>query len=210
MITRIPVGTTGARNIATIQDPFINVSDQQNRGIDVTLRIDQDLGNMGSLSLNAQMTWQLEDKIALFPGNVVDDNGEAGDPKWVGDFNLAWEKGAWTIFYGLDVTGGTSDLEDLKRTLGAGRTCRTSIFRPGPQFCPDIRLSPTFYHSASITRRVGDDFRITLGMANIFDTKPPRASTVFSGITSLGQAPAFGSQYDYFGRRLFLNVRGNF
>jgi iron complex outermembrane receptor protein len=30
------------------------------------------------------------------------------------------------------------------------------------------------------------------------------------GIAVLGQVPVFGSQYDYIGRRLFLNVRGNF
>ncbi len=215
LITRAPVGSTDALNILAIRDSYVNINNQKNRGIDATVRIDQDLGNLGSLSFNAQMTWQLEDKIALFNNTVIDDNGEAGEPKWVGDFNLAWEKGSWTIFYGLDVTGGTSDLADLKRTLGNDvngnpRTCRTSIFRPGPQFCPDVRLSPTFYHSASITHRVGDDFRITLGMANILDTKPPRASTVFSGITAIGQAPAFGSQYDYLGRRIFLNVRGNF
>lgn len=215
LITRAPAGAPDAQNIRAVRDSYVNINNQKNRGIDVTARIDQDLGKWGSLSFNAQMTWQLADKIALFDDTVIDDNGEAGEPKWVGDFNLAWEKGPWTLFYGLDVTGGTSDLEDLKRTLGNDangnpRTCRTSIFRPGPQFCPDVRLSPTVYHSASITRRIGDDFRITLGMANIFDTKPPRASTVFSGITAIGQAPAFGSQYDYFGRRIFLNVRGNF
>ncbi|MGH6978346.1 MAG: hypothetical protein ACRED4_03505, partial [Brevundimonas sp.] len=99
-----------------------------------------------------------------------------------------------------------------------GSECRTSIFRPGaPEglpripFCPDVRLSPTFYHSASITREIGDKFQLTVGVANLFNTKPPRASTVFNGgIASLGQVPAFGSQYDYFGRRLFVNVRGNF
>ena len=210
LITRAPTGAADALNIRAIRDSYININSQKNRGIDVTAQIQQDLGNMGTLSFNAQMTWQLEDKVALFDNTVIDDNGEASEPKWVGDFNIEWEKGSWTLFYGLDVTGGTSDLEDLKRTLGGGRTCRTSIFRPGPQFCPDVRLSPTFYHSASVTHRVGEDFRITLGMANILDTKPPRASVPFSGISAIGQAPAFGSQYDYLGRRVFVQVRGNF
>lgn len=210
LITRAPAGATDALNIRAVQDSYVNVNRQKNRGFDVTAQIEQDMGEMGTLSFSAQMTWQTKDTVALFDNTVIDDNGEAGEPKWVGDFNLAWEKDDWTLFYGLDVTGGTSDLEDLKRTLGGGRTCRTSIFRPGPQFCPDVRLSPTFYHSASVTYRMNEEFQITLGMANILDTKPPRASTVFSGISAIGQAPAFGSQYDYFGRRLFLNVRGRF
>ena len=62
----------------------------------------------------------------------------------------------------------------------------------------------------SVTREIADKFAITLGVANIFDTPPPRASTVLSGITAIGQAPAFGTQYDYMGRRVFLNVRGSF
>lgn len=209
LITRAPAGNPAAQNITQVTDTFVNINDQRNRGVDVTFRLDQDLGNLGSVTIRAQMTWQLEDKVALFEGTVIDDNGEAGDPKWVGDFNLSWTKGPWTVFYGLDVTGGTSDLEDLLATQG-GNACRTSIFRPGGRFCPDIRLSPTFYHSTSITREIDDKFQITVGMANIFDTPPPRASTALSGITAIGQAPAFGSQYDYLGRRLFLNVRGSF
>lgn len=209
LITRAPAGDPAALNITQVLDTYVNINRQRNRGIDVTLRIDQDLGKLGSLSFGAQMTWQIEDKIGLFEGTVVNDNGEAGDPKWVGDFNLSWNKGPWTVFYGMDVTGGTSNLSDLLKSQG-GNACRTSIFRPGGRFCQDVRLSPTFYHSMSVTREIADKFAITLGVANIFDTPPPRASTVLSGITAIGQAPAFGTQYDYMGRRVFLNVRGSF
>lgn len=208
LITRAGTGPD-VQNITDIVDTYININDQKNRGIDVTARISQDLGNAGTLSFLAQMTWQIDDTIELFEGTIIDDNGEAGDPKWTGDFNLSWNKGPWTIFYGLDVTGGTSDAQDLLDVQG-NDPCRTSVFRPGGRFCPDTRLAPTFYHSASITREIDDKFIITLGMANIFDTPPPRASTVFTGIDAVGQAPVFGSQYDYFGRRLFLNVRGSF
>ncbi|ALJ12818.1 TonB-dependent receptor domain-containing protein [Sphingopyxis macrogoltabida] len=195
-------------NISQILDTYVNINKQRNKGIDVTLRLDQDLGNLGSLTFTSQMTWQIKDTIGLFDGFIIDDNGEAGDPKWVGDFNLSWEKGPWTVFYGMDVIGGTSNAADLLDTQGS--PCRTSIFRPGGLYCQDTRLSPTFYHSASVTREIADKFAITLGVANIFDTAPPRASTVQAGITAIGQAPAFGSQYDYFGRRVFLNLRGNF
>ncbi|NIJ36700.1 iron complex outermembrane receptor protein [Sphingopyxis panaciterrae] len=208
LITRANSGPE-VDNITDIEDSYINISDQRNRGIDVTLRVNQDLGNLGALEFRAQMTWQTKDTIELFPGTLIDDNGEAGDPKWVGDFSLSWEKGPWTIFYGLDVTGGTSDLQDLLDTQG-GSACRTSIYRPGGSFCPDVRLSPTFYHSMSVTREIDDKFAITLGVSNMFDTAPPRFSTVLGGITAIGNSPAFGTQYDYFGRRVFMNVRGKF
>lgn len=209
LFTRVPDGQSDEMNVDTVTDTYVNIARQRNRGFDVTLNIGQDLGNLGSLEFRAQMTWQIKDKTALFPGTIVDDNGEAGDPKWVGDFNLAWSKGPWTVFYGLDVIGGTSDLGDLLDERGTA--CPNSpLFYPGGPVCPDVRLSPTFYHSVSVTREVADKFAITLGVANLFDTAPPRASIPFTGITAIGQAPAFGSQYDYLGRRVFLNIRSDF
>ncbi|WP_164114603.1 TonB-dependent receptor [Sphingorhabdus sp. Alg239-R122] len=207
-ITRSPAGATDEFNITAVSDTFVNINSQDNRGIDVTARIVQDLGNLGTLSLLGQMTWQIEDKIELFDGTPIDDNGENGEPIWVGDFNITWNKGAVSAFWGIDVIGGTSDEEDLLDTQGS--LCRTSIFRPGPEFCPDTRLSPTFYHSASLSLRVQDSFTITAGMSNLFNTRPPRASTVFAGVRSIGQAPVFASQYDYVGRRAFVSVNAAF
>ena len=197
-----------AQSVASVTDRYVNISRQQGRGVDVSLAVDQDLGNLGSLTFRAQMTWQVEDKVALFPGTEIDDNGKIGNPKWVGDFNLGWTKDKWTLFYGLDVTGAASNEEDLLRAQG-GDPCRTSSFRPGGRFCPDVSVPATFYHSLSLSRDVADRFRITLGVANLFDTPPPRVSTVVTATPPvIGQAPAFGTQYDYLGRRFFLGVRG--
>ena len=197
-----------AQSVASVTDRYVNISRQQGRGVDVSLAVDQDLGNLGSLAFRAQMTWQVEDKVELFPGTEIDDNGTIGNPKWVGDFNLGWTKDKWTLFYGLDVTGAASNEEDLLRAQG-GDPCRTSSFRPGGRFCPDVSVPATFYHSLSLSRDVADRFRITLGVANLFDTPPPRVSTVVTATPPvIGQAPAFGTQYDYLGRRFFLGVRG--
>ena len=197
-----------AQSVATVTDRYVNISRQQGRGVDLSLAVDQDLGNLGSLTFRAQMTWQVEDKVELFPGTEIDDNGKIGNPKWVGDFNLAWTKDKWTLFYGLDVTGAASNEEDLLRAQG-GDPCRTSSFRPGGRFCPDVSVPATFTHSLSLSRDVADRFRITLGVANLFDTPPPRVSTVVTATPPvIGQAPAFGTQYDYLGRRFFLGVRG--
>ncbi len=128
-------------------------------------------------AFRAQMTRQVEDEVELFPGTTVDDNGKIGNPKWVGDFNLGWTKDKWTLFYGLDVIGAASNTADLLRAQG-GDACRTSSFRPGGRFCPDVSVPATFYGSLSLSRDVADRFRITLGVANLFDTPPPRVSTV--------------------------------
>lgn len=227
LITRAPEGDPEEFNITEIDSPFINVSNQKNRGVDVTGRITHDLGNLGRLSFLAQMTWQLEDKLDLFgnAGSVVELNGLVGDPRWVGDFNLTWAKGPWTVTYGLDVIGSADNkeelLEDAASAIGDDG-CRTSAFRPGVppeeaaaggrvRFCPDVSVPKIAYHSLSVTRRIGEKFEFSLGMSNIFDKKPPRVSTVFNGgIAALGQVPFFGSQYDYLGRRVFASVRGSF
>ena len=227
LITRLPVGDPDELNIDEIQDPYINVSNQRNRGIDVTGRIIHDFGKLGELEFLAQMTWQLEDELDLFgnAGSIVELNGEVGDPKWVGDFNLSWKKGPWTVIYGLDVIGSADNLEDLRDEQGSAldeNDCRTSLFRPGVppdeaaaggrvRFCPDVSVPAVAYHAMSVTREIADKFEFTLGVANIFDKKPPRVSTVFNGgISVLGQVPVFASQYDYLGRRVFINVRGSF
>lgn len=207
LFTRTATGPD-AQSVATVTDRYVNISRQWNRGVDLSLAIDQDLGKLGSLAFRAQMTWQVKDKVALFPGTEVNDNGKIGNPKWVGDFNLGWMKDGWTLFYGIDVTGAASNEADLLKAQG-GDACRTSSFRPGGRFCPDVSVPATFYHSLSLSRDVAERFRITLGVANLFDTPPPRVSTVITATPLvIGQAPAFGTQYDYLGRRFFLSVRG--
>src|SRR3546814_8649647 len=123
-------GGPDAQSVASVTDRYVNISRQRNRGVDLSLAIDQDLGNLGALTFRAQMIWQARDKVELFPGTEIDDNGKIGNPKWVGDFNLGWMKDDWTLFYGLDVTGAASNEEDLLRAQG-GDACRTSSFRPG-------------------------------------------------------------------------------
>ncbi len=199
------VGSPRFGQITDVRDPFININRQRNRGVDLTARVTQDLGNLGRLSLLGQTTWQIEDLFELFQGFEADDNGESGEPVFVGDFKLTYDTGPWSVFYGLSVTGGTSDEQDLRDARG-GEICFNSSLRGGP-ICPIFKLEPQFYHAASVTRDVGKRFSMTLGMSNLFDNKPPRVSGSFSPIGGIGQAPVFGTQYDLVGRRAFVSVR---
>ena len=199
------VGPTGGSpsNVFDIKDSFININSQQNEGIDVTARITHDFGNDTTLSIQGIMTWQFEDRVALFSGLFEDSNGEAGEPKWVGDFRVNLDTGPWNFFYGLDVVGGTNDEQDYLDANGT--LCPTFTTYPGP-VCLDLRLPATFYHSASISRDINDQFRITVGMTNITNETPPRASQVGGdGITQFGTG-VLTSQYDLIGRRAFINV----
>lgn len=196
--------------IATVSDPFINIASQRNAGVDVTTNIRQNLGRHGTFNFLASMTFQTKDTFLLLAGSEkTSDNGESGSPKWVGDFNMTWQsrnKG-WSVFYGMDVIGKTSDRKDFLRANG-GDECIDSALRG--RYCPKLNTPMTFYHNASVTKSINDRFDFTLGVSNLFNTAPPRVSVLNGGqISTLGPVVA-ASQYDFLGRRFFVNVSSRF
>ena len=209
LFTRAAPGSAEFPNILTVRDAFINVNEEKNRGVDLTGQMTQDLGRFGKLSALAQMTWSIEDTVQLFEGSDVTGEGTSGEPKWVGDFRFTWDKGPWSLFWGINVVGGTSDEQNLRDAQGD--TCFTNNVYGGT-VCPIYRLSPTFYHNVSITRNIGDRFQLILGVSNLFDTHPPLVSNAFSTafISTIGNAPTFGTQYDFIGRRAFVSVKAKF
>lgn len=197
-------------NINQVFDKFVNIASQRNSGVDLTVNVRQDLGGLGSLSATADMTWQTKDTFQLLPTSPsTSDNGEAGSPRWIGDFRFNWELpgGGTSLFYGINVIGGTSDVQDFLEDNGGDRCIDSTLYG---RYCPDLTASATFYHNVSITQEVGDRFDITLGVSNLFDTRPPRVSVLNGGeISMLGPVVA-ASQYSFVGRRAFLNVSAKF
>jgi iron complex outermembrane receptor protein len=149
------------------------------------------------------MTWQTKDRIALSDTLFEDENGEAGQPIFVADFNVALESGPWSLFWGMDVIGGTDDREDWLDNNAD--LCPTFTVYPG-QTCLDLTTDATFYHAISVTREFEEHFRVTAGISNLFDTHPPRTSQVGGdGIQQFGLGN-FYSQYDNIGRSGFINL----
>ncbi|QDP19356.1 TonB-dependent receptor domain-containing protein [Sphingomonas xanthus] len=225
LFTREPTGTLNEFAIDNITNPFINIASQRNKGVDVTLDVRHRLGSMGNLNFVLAATRQLKDNVLLLPGSPLEsDNGEAGSPKWVGEANLTWTSRdrKWTVFYGIDFIGKTSNVGDFLEDNSdddpaTNDLCIDSVnvVTGDPLrglYCPDLRLSPTWYHHLSVSRTLGDreEFEMTLGVSNLFNTKPPRISTLNGGqIATLGQTAAV-SQYDLIGRRYFVNVTRRF
>ena len=189
------------------------MNEQKNSGIDVTINVNQGLGKLGKLSFLGQMTWQFVDKVSLFAGNVRDDNGKAGQPRWTGDFKFTWAPTPRTsVFYGLNVVGRTNNDADYQRAFGlaSNTLCQTTDIYG--TYCANLTAKPTFYHSMSISQKIDDDkFDITLGVTNLFNTRPPRVTIQGSNslngnaIQTVGQS-VFTSQYDLLGRRIFVAV----
>lgn len=189
-------------NIAVAFDQFFNINSQRNKGVDVTTRIIHDFAGDTTLTIQGQMTWQTRDRIALFDGFFSDSNGEAGEPIFVGDFYAQLDTGPWSVFYGLDVIGGTDSTADFIRDNGT--LCPTYVSLG--TVCLQLKTPAQFYHSVSVTRDLNDNFTITAGMSNITDNKPPRTSQIGGdGTRSVGQGLLY-SQYDLLGRRAFVNL----
>ena len=209
-------------SIISVRNPYININSQRNRGLDLTARVSQDLGRFGRLAILGQGTWQLEDRLELFAGFASDDNGEIGEPKFVGNLRTTWDKGPWSVFYGVDVIGAVSSEQDLRNLSGRAldRCVTTASAATAAQFagaairggnyCNIYKFDPVFYHSASVTRQFGTRFSLTAGINNLFDTNPPRPSGSFGTVGTTGQTATFATQYDLIGRRAFLSARARF
>jgi iron complex outermembrane receptor protein len=221
LFVRAPADASNEFSILTVNDPFLNIDTQHNVSLDFTTRFRQDLGNWGNLSMYSLVSYQLKDKFTLFQGFTANDNGEVGDPKWVGDMTLTWSKNPITLTYGLRMIAGTSDRQDLVNSNGqpVGPTGSSNLtpnyclatatayaIRGGP-YCPVYKLPRVAYHSLSAEIAVNNNFSFIVGMANIFNKKPPLVSTVGSPISAFGQVPLLGTYYDYIGRRVFVTAR---
>jgi iron complex outermembrane receptor protein len=202
--------------IGNVIDPYINIASQVNKGVDFTALIQHNLGRWGSLTLLGNATYQLKDKQILLPNSpAVDNNGDIGDPKFVADVNATWRPhGGWTFFWGTEIYGKASNEGKYKDRHG-GSLCHED--NPSPiwgDYCVKLTVPTYFYHSASVTKEFGDPkhkLEMTLGVRNIFDTKPPRVSTIGGGGLPSLIGPVVGtSQYDFLGRRVFFNISKKF
>ncbi len=184
--------------ITVVHDNYINIATQKNRGLDLTVRYRRDIPWSTKLTLDGQFTWQFEDKQALFADNVVDSNGQVGDPDFTGLVNARLDKGPWTATWSVELIGKASSAEQLGFDHNAART----IFYK-------VHTELVAYHSISLKRKF-NDWSLMLGIANLFDRDPPSVTTLNLGAFNTIGRSILASQYDYTGRRFFIDVTKKF
>ncbi|KKO49150.1 TonB-dependent receptor [Arsukibacterium sp. MJ3] len=190
--------------ISDVRGGYLNIATQINRGFDLTLgyRIDTPVGQ---LSTTYQHTRQLEASQQLFAtSESVDRTGEFGRPKDVGNLMVALDYEDWTFNWTARYIGSVSNYT----RYGQGEYRDTATYR-GDEVKLVLHSDAVIYHAFSVTK----DFRdagvdVTFGVANAFDKEPPKVSSI-GGVTRMGTS-AFYSQYDWLGRRMFLNVSYQF
>jgi len=185
--------------IDTIRDAFINIASQRNRGYDLAAVWRTDIG-AGTLTFDGQATVQTEASRELFAGNFEDTNGELGRPELVGRLFTYYDHGPWTLFWGANYVDSVSNVESYGAT--------TAVYR-GEDVDVVLTAPSQTYHAFSVTRTFEDaGITAVLGVANAFDEKPPQITSrgILGGeVFTVGKS-AFYSQYDWRGRRYYLNL----
>jgi iron complex outermembrane recepter protein len=188
------------QGIDNVNDSFINIANQKNRGYDMSVLYRAPM-RWGTLTFETQHTYQKTDRVALFADTVRDENGQFGHPKWVGRLSLTADMGPWSAFWGVNMVGDVSNVD----SFGGN----TSTYR-GDTVRIVLESDRVFYHAFSASRTFDNDFTVRLGVANAFDEKPPRVTTLNLGELDTVGNSAFYTQYDWFGRRVYMNLSKRF
>lgn len=192
--------------IDNVRDSFINIARQRNRGYDFEVRYRRDTP-IGDLRVDLSAALQVEDTKAVFEETAKDFNGLIGDPEWVGTSRITLVRNDWSYFWGLNYVGPSSQL----REIGS-----STVTRRGVTYDARIDTKPIIYHSFSVRRSMANGLDVLLGVANAFDQEPPKLTSTsdFSAISSSNYSRSgnsvVASQYDFLGRRFFLNLTMNF
>lgn len=192
--------------ILTIRDSFINVAKQQARGVDLAAAFNYEMG-WGNLSLDTQWTVSFEDTVALFDNTEEDLSGLAGHPETVGNFNTTLNRDHWSFTWGINYIGETDNTARFQRRTGQ----TTVVDSTGVVRATKLVADSVVYHSLSASYAFDNGVTALLGVANVTDEAPPRVTSwnTSNEVDVVGQS-AFYSQYDWLGRRIFLNLKMEF
>jgi iron complex outermembrane receptor protein len=187
--------------VNSVTNNFINIANQTNEGVDIQAQYTRDF-SFATLTMNTSHTLQMQDEIQLLPTSApFDGNGEFGDPRWVGEVSATLERGPWSLFWGVDFIGKTSNIDSYGGNTG-------TYFGTPVTF--KLKTEDTIYHNVSLSRELPFDITVRAGVSNVFDEAPPAVTTLNLGEYNTVGTSAFTSQYDWLGRRFFVNVNKKF
>lgn len=190
--------------VEEISGRYLNIARQVNRGVDFQFNYPLST-DFAEFDFTYEHTVQIEAANQLFAASEFDDRvGNFGSPKHVGNLRITMMKDDWTYNWTSRYIGAVSNHE----RYGDGEY-RDDATLFGYPVTVVLDSSPIIYHAVAATRDFRDEgFSVTFGVANLFDQEPPKVSDR-GGVSRMGNA-AFYSQYDWLGRRAFVNVSYQF
>lgn len=206
LFTRAPGSDlSGPFNILEVKDSYVNVNKQRVRGVDLTLVWKKDF-NFGTLGVEAQSTWTIENTQQLFSlGSVegfdeTDFAGRIGTPENVTNIRSYWNKNDWKVTWFMQYVAETDNKDVANEVF--------TYFRY-PNARRDITMDSVLYHNLSVFYQQ-DKWDFLLGVNNLLDEEPDLVSTGSGSSTPRGNVPLVATQYDLLGRRIFARVNFRF
>ena len=240
LFTRTNTPSATNYGVTQVDNSYVNVAAQKNRGIDMNVRYQHEFGETRMI-IDGQFTWQLEDTTELLGAADAEDyNGSTTEPDFTGGVNVRFERGDWTLAWGVDMYGKASDTEVLGTDLASTNatynvTCTfTPTPPPGGTSTPQVGACSSFrntsgalatpgslvVNSQPIYRKLYNEFT---AYHNISITRRKDDWTFRAGIQNLfgEEAPLAGSGlyrkgtaalnlYDLLGRRGWISVTKTF
>jgi iron complex outermembrane receptor protein len=198
-------GRTFSRN-----QPFLNLSSSEHRGVDFGLRYELRDLPIGDLVFSTEWAYLDTAETTLAPANVAPTVSDllfaSGAAEWRSTSNLFWRKDQWNAGLGIYHVGETHD---------AGATTTQAIWDSLGQ--PSY-IEPFFTQGRTVYRRVVDSFvtynlslgyefdgaghallqdtRVRLGVINVTDEEPPLAAESFGYDPSVSQSLLSGRSWN--------------
>ncbi|MGN6064580.1 MULTISPECIES: TonB-dependent receptor plug domain-containing protein [Brevundimonas] len=192
--------STSYLQILRVNDSYVNISEQQNEGLDLNIRYKKEF-SFGDLTVNGRASYILDWTQQTFGDSQVTQlESRIGRPELNGQVSARFDRGDWTGFYSVDFVGETDNAPFFATPGNQGTYLGQPVW---------YERSTPFYmsHNMSVRRRI-DDLTLQLGVRNIFNENPPLVSAS-SGSTRIGNTPLV-SQYDWQGRSVTFTVSYNF
>ena len=201
MFDRNPYSDPLAKGMITsVRDKYINIASQRARGWDITASYSTTLPGAIEMNVYTQHTFTTMDETEIFKGLPTSYKGRAGHPEWVGNLTFSFLKGPWSATWNMRGVGSTSNVEYNDGV--------TTTERNGNTYDIVLETPRIVYHNISVGRELGKGFYAILGLSNAFGQDPPQVSQ--AGVMQTMGRAAFYSQYDWRGRRAFLNLKKTF
>ncbi len=149
-----------------------NIGSRRTKGLEFALRGGFD-GLGGAFDIGMNGTWLLEKKERFLP--TAPYNDIVGVFSYAGDLGLEWKHNAWVSYATEDTSVTVSQIyrSGYQNNGLPSLTNNQSATRPGY----NERVDAYIVYNLSVTQRIGNQFKLTAGIKNIFDTDPPFAIT---------------------------------
>jgi iron complex outermembrane receptor protein len=169
--------------ITAIDQPWLNTGARRTQGLEVSLRGGFDLSGTSQIKLGLDGTYLLQKKEKVTP--TAPYLNYLGVFSYAGDLGVRWKHNAWVSFSNDDWAVTFTQI-----FRGSYANQKLPGIAAGTVVRPDFneRVKPYHIYNLSATYLgLGEEFRITMGVKNLFDTDPPFAIT-YDGNTGAGSS----------------------